>query len=193
MNFCKGASSGAEACAAAQMRVEIDQTLNAGAIEEAAQATHQLRVFRSNELDDGGASPYLKDDVTFVPQTVDCGLCGGEAVRFDVGMVMARNCLVSGSCELSWAKLHPQAYLNKTGKPIADILPCIGSESRCTASIKLEQGEHPGTLNPILIGRCLIETEGNREKWEGVDIPMLNAMQAEELTEGRFEEFDGQQ
>jgi hypothetical protein len=40
---------------------------------------------------------------------VDCGVCGGKAELTGYGRLIAGACVVSGSCEISWSDMHPEA------------------------------------------------------------------------------------
>lgn len=90
--------------------------------------------------------------------------------------MQAAQCVSSGSCELSWAKLHPEQYDGKTSAP------CSGFN--CGAVIDLTGDE------PVAIGTCTVDRKG--DEWRASAIQTLNSMQPVRPEDG-FEKYDGDQ
>ena len=117
----------------------------------------------------------------------DCATCGGTAELQANGAVEADRCVTSGSCERSWASMHPDQYLDDTGQPSATALPCAGNS--CKAIVRVsEQGEM--LSEPRVIGRCAVDLAAETYWAEGDRL--LNNMPLCAPHSSQLESFDGQ-
>lgn len=174
-------------CAAAALRREVDERLNAGAIAEADDATDALQS-PDDGIRDQAESRYNGRTVYDLrPKTENCGLCKGFARRDMSGDVSASKCPVSRSCELSWAEQHPEHFMDKTGASQTTDLLCGGD--RCTAIIRISQGDGDETVTAKVVGgACLIDVNG--AAWATSGRAALNSM-TPTRPEAGIEVFDG--
>jgi hypothetical protein len=170
-------------CAAAYFRQLADVALNEGARREADEATDELV-----PLSDAPEMYRVYDDghavVSFQPTEMDCSLCSGAAQIDSEGGVYSADCLVSGSCELSWARMYPEQYTNEEGELAIDRLPCYAE--KCSAVIALSQD----TLGvSVATEGCIVDIEGEKFKTSGRE--RLNTMPLT-APEAGIEAFDGE-
>ncbi len=171
---------------------QVDDALNGAAVREAQQSTSELQ---EPGADLGEGSACLDDTpVIFRAGSADCGLCEGRVSLYAKGMVVAKRCLVSGSCELDWVQNYPQNYVDENGNPKVGALPC-GAEVRCKAVIGLERAEDGTVLNiSVVRGVCQVTDNGRRwqqvrdyaiehepKNWPKADLPASDALIVNEV------------
>ena len=179
-------------CAAASLLLRLEQHHNAGAIAEAAAATDELQL--PDEIRDQDGSQYNNTGDSEVPDVsdVNCKLCGGEAGLSSTGLIAASKCVVSASCEKSWAEMHPEQFKEDGKLKVRN--PRCGGGYGCNVVLDLseEDGERKaGRLGvAILSGTCTVDLQG--AKWKQSSRAILNGMQPQKQREDELEEFDGE-
>ncbi len=158
------AAGGRRECKRALLMARVDEVLNRGAIQEAADATPALQ--SPNEIRDTAASAYLTERIVFNSVTAACDLCKG-GVRVDrSGTVKALGCIVSGCCELFWAGRYPEHYQEADGSLSVSELPCAGLD--CTAVVALSEAD--GIVTPeVARGGCTVVSKGLGWRKRGED------------------------
>lgn len=172
-------------CAAAELATLVDEQINEGARLEFADATSALQ--ETGDMDQGSA--YLvAGEMYFTPKSVNCGICRGTAKLCRDGAVEADGCVVSGSCEMEWAKRYPDNYRADDGGAPADPLIC-SAEIGCSALIAMVSVDGDGRLVPNLTrGVCELADRG--DNWVS---RREDAVQSEMLVapEAGIQAFDG--
>jgi hypothetical protein len=176
----------ADACASAYLGAIVDSALNGDAREEARHATSETQGIGSEPVEYEVFNSF--EEVKFKAQEILCRLCHNMVSLSTDGSIEAPDCSVSGSCEYSWARLYPGAYLDDDGEPVAQKLPCSGDI--CGALLGLTKGDDGGLAASIIVGSCPIDVKGSRQAMEE-GLQILANTRPTKWKKNEIEPYDG--